>query len=430
MTMSTPSLARVVGLPGATLLGLGSILGTGVFVSIAIGAGLAGRHVVVALIVAGLLAAFNGFSAAQLAATIPISGGTYEYGYRTLGPWSGFIAGWMFLCAKMASCATAALGSAGYLLSMINITDPMLIKAVAALFTIAITVLVSGGLKRSNKINTVIVFMTIASLITYVVVCFNSNSYSAPDLAEAEPFVWYDFFQACALMFVAYTGYGRIATLGEEIKNPRKNIPIAVVVTLCTAATLYILVAAASINAVGATGFANASGHSGAALINVARLLRSDWLAILLTIASITAMIGVQLNLILGLSRVVLAMGRRNDLPSGMAQITAGQSPNIAVATTGFFVFIITLLMDFRASWSFSAFTVLIYYSITNLAALRLKTDERFIPKAVSVAGIFTCLALAAFVDQASIQLGLILIGIGCLVKKFFNKLKVQPDAV
>lgn len=426
MTTTSSSLERVVGLPGATLLGLGSILGTGVFVSIAVGAGLAGNHVVIALVIAGLLASFNGLSAAQLAATFPVSGGTYEYGYRTLGPWPGFAAGWMFLCAKMASCATAALGSAGYLLSMINITDPVLIKTVAAGFTILITLLVSGGMKRSNKINAVIVFVTIASLITYVVICFKNSSDATQQVSETAPFGWYNFFQACALMFVAYTGYGRIATLGEEIKKPRKNIPIAVVITLCTASAIYILVATASIGVVGAGGFANASGHSGAALINIARLLRSDWLAILLTIASITAMIGVQLNLILGLSRVILAMGRRNDLPAGVAKIAADQSPKTAVFITGFFVLIIVLLMDFRASWSFSAFTVLLYYSLTNLAALRLKTNDRFVPKAVSFAGIIICLSLAAFVDLASIQLGVILLGIGYLVKRASNSISTE----
>ena len=113
-------LARVVGTPGAILLGLGSIVGTGAFVSIGIAAGVAGPSVVVATALAALLAACNGLSSAQLAADHPVSGGSYEYGYKHVSPRVGFMAGWMFLSAKSASAATAALGLAGYALDVVG----------------------------------------------------------------------------------------------------------------------------------------------------------------------------------------------------------------------------------------------------------------------------------------------------------------------
>ena len=116
-------LKRELGIFGATLMGLGSIVGTGVFVSIGIAAEIAGPGVIVAVAIAALVAVCNGLNSAQLAANHPVSGGTYEYGYKYLNPWLGFTAGWIFLLAKTASAATAALGFAGYFLNAVGVAD-------------------------------------------------------------------------------------------------------------------------------------------------------------------------------------------------------------------------------------------------------------------------------------------------------------------
>ena len=164
-----PALRRVVGVPGAVLMGMGSILGTGIFVSIGIAAGFAGPSVVLAVILAAVVATFNGLSSAQLAASHPVSGGSYEYGYRYLNPTLGFTAGFTFLCAKSASAATAALGFAGYLLSIGGFSNPMLRIALALFAVVVLTVVVAGGMSRSNRANTVIVLVTLLSLLGFVV---------------------------------------------------------------------------------------------------------------------------------------------------------------------------------------------------------------------------------------------------------------------
>ena len=152
--MTTSSLHRTLGLPGALMMGLGSMVGTGVFVSIGLGAGVAGPAILPAIVAAAFVALCNGLSSAQLAAAHPVSGGTYEYGYRFLNPWLGFSAGWMFLCAKSASAATAALGFSGYLLHVIGGADHLDLRIPAGVLLVGMSVLVASGMRRSSLVNT------------------------------------------------------------------------------------------------------------------------------------------------------------------------------------------------------------------------------------------------------------------------------------
>lgn len=411
---------RTVGLPGAILIGLGSILGTGVFASLAIGAGIGGSQLLPALILAGLLATFNGLSSARLAAAFPVSGGTYEYGYRVLGKSGstlGFAAGWLFLCAKSASCAAAALAFAGYVLQAAGYDDPVLNKAVAVLVIFSITALVSSGLRRGNTANAVIVTFTLAALTCFIAICFSQAS--SERIVEINILV-YDipsFLQTTALMFVAFTGYGRIATLGEEVREPARTIPLAVIVTLTLALLIYLLVASSSIAAVGVKAFASSAGYGGAALAAVAQAIDKAELANFVTGASFAALCGVQLNLTFGISRVMLAMGRRQDLPRQLARLTSRGEPAVAVWTTGILTIIVALIADLRASWAFSAFTILIYYAVTNLAALQLKNKQALAWRIISWMGLFTCLALSAFVDRQALVAGTCLLAAGFMFR-------------
>lgn len=412
-------LARVVGLPGAILLGLGSIVGTGAFISIGIAAGVAGPTVVLAIAIAACLAACNGLSSAQLAADHPVSGGTYEYGYRYLSPTFGFSAGWMFLWAKSASAATAALGLSGYALDMFGITTTTARVGLAIVAVAGITALVLGGMTRSNRVNAVIVTFTLVALAVFVVA-------GAPTALERSGSTLSGMFsgvtdvrallEASALMFVAYTGYGRIATLGEEVIEPRRNIPRAIIVTLAISALLYVSVSLVAVGAVGAEPLARFTAATAAPLEEAARTFSGPLLSGLLAAAAITAMLGVSLNLVLGLSRVVLAMARRNDAPKPLSHIEPrSQSPQKAVLAVGTGIALISLVGDVRLTWSFSAFTVLVYYAITNLAALRLPAEARLYPRWISAAGLAGCLGLAFWVEPRVWMLGLGLIGAGLL---------------
>ena len=419
-TKHSSRLKRELGTFGAVMMGLGSIMGTGVFVSIGIAAGVTGSVVVIAVAIGALVATFNGLSSAQLAANHPVSGGTYEYGYRFLKPVLGFTAGWMFLIAKSASAATAALGFSAYFLGVVGFDLDQWLVPLAILGVAVLTVVVYSGIKGSNVTNITIVSITLFTLALFVA----TGSPMALQNGAANFAGLFDFsgeggslrtlLYASALMFVAYTGYGRIATLGEEVRSPRTTIPRAIVTTLLVTMVIYITVAIVSVGAVGADALAAATNDQSAPLEVVAMAFGIPGVSAVVAFGAITAMLGVLLNLILGLSRVLLAMGRRADMPTIFGRLDAkGTTPGPAVIMMGVFVAALTLIGDVSTTWTFSAFTVLIYYAITNLAALYIPADGRFFPKWVSVAGLVSCVALAFFVEPLYWGIGLGLIALG-----------------
>ncbi|MEN0062968.1 MAG: APC family permease [Myxococcota bacterium] len=408
-------LARVVGLWGAVGMGLGSILGTGVFVSLAIGAGIGGASVVLATALAAFVATCNGLSSAQLAAAHPISGGTYEYGYRFLNPTIGFSAGVMFLVAKSASAATAALGSVGGVLLLAGIdVDPNVRTGLAVAVVLGMTALVASGVRRSNTFNLAIVGLTIGTLATFVGT--GLATVEGPiDLSGWGTFEPMSLLATTALMFVAYTGYGRIATLGEEVQEPAVTIPRAIIATLIVSMVLYVSVAATAVLVVGADAFAEAA-TTAAPLQVVARAISAP-VATIVAVGAVTAMLGVLLNLVLGLSRVAFAMARRRDLPESFAAVSSAQSPVRAVWLVGLVIAGLVLLGDVRSTWTFSAFTVLIYYSITNLAALALPPEHRRFPRLVSVLGLVSCAGLAVFVPLEMALAGATVLFVGLVAR-------------
>ena len=413
--MTEPRLARRLGLFGATMLGLGSIVGTGIFVSIGIAAGVAGPAVILAIGLAAGLAACNALSSAQLAAAHPVSGGTYEYGYRLLHPSLGFTAGWMFLCAKTASAATAAMGAAGYGMYLAGIESAAWLPAAAAAIVAVLTALVLAGLRRSSVVNAGIVSITLLALLAFVL----AGSARLPgNLPNFRPFFGGEgaaaLFYATALMFVAYTGYARIATLSEEVLQPRRTIPRAIIATLVVSALLYIAVAVAAVAAVG-PGVLASSASRATPLETAATALGVPGLALAIAVAAVTAMLGVLLNLVLGLSRMVLAMGRRHDLPPVWGALSASREPRVAILVVGLAVAALALTGDVQLTWAFSAFTVLVYYALTNLAALRLPPAERLYPPAVAWLGLGGCLFLTPFLPARIWGSGLALIAVGLL---------------
>lgn len=419
-------LKRVIGVPGAVLMGLGSILGTGIFVSIGIAAEVTGPSVILAVVAAAFVATFNGLSSAQLAANHPVSGGTYEYGYRYLNPTLGFTAGWMFLCAKSASAATAALGFSGYVLARSGQSE-LTHKVALALFGVfVLTAVVAGGINRSNRANTIIVSLTLLALAGFV--GFGLPSAVAGASSHLDTFFSDNgegsgasgFLHATALMFVAYTGYGRIATLGEEVHDPRTSIPRAIIVTLVSTAAIYALVAFVAVASAGASGLAEATKQAAAPLEIIARGFRIPGIAWLVTLGAVTAMLGVLLNLVLGLSRVVLAMARRGDMPTVFARVDEKRaSPVAAVLLVGGIIAGLVTIGSVKTTWSFSAFTVLVYYALTNLAALQLPPDARLYPRWIPAAGLLCCLGLAFWVEPSIWAAGLGLIAAGLVWHRF-----------
>lgn len=417
-TENKSQLRRDIRTPGAILMGLGSIVGTGIFVSIAIATQVAGSGIILAIGFAALLATFNGLSSAQLAAAHPVSGGTYEYGYRYLNSWFGFTAGWMFLVAKSASAATAVLGCIGYLMYAFDIQSGRTETIFASLVLLFIvTWLVSGGIRRSNTANKIIVIITLVGLSVFVLAGLFVNGLPLSPLIDSiDNTSWTAIFYASALMFVAYTGYGRIATLGEEVAEPRKTIPRAIILAMICIVILYLAVSLTVIHSMGATAFGETLNGDAAPLMVAAQVLAVPGVGAVITIAAITAMLGVLLNLLLGLSRVLLGMARRGDVFRRLSEVRQkDQSPAIAVWTTGGIIAVLVLSGDVIFTWSFSAFTVLIYYAITNLSALMLPTEDRLYSRFIPIFGLVGCLFLAFIIESGIWIPGLICIGVGLI---------------
>ena len=412
-----PALRRIVGFWGAMWLGLGSIIGTGVFVSLGIATGIVGTAVVVAVVLAACVATANGLSSAQLAAAHPVSGGTYEYGHKFVHPLVGYAAGWMFLVAKSASAATAALGFASYFSQVTGFADSVASRTVVALGMVAaLTLVVAAGIRRSNLINFAIVSLTLFALALFVgfgIASWPGSIHLSMESIRTDLSSVPAVLEATALLFVGYAGYGRIATLGEEVRKPAQTIPRAIIGTLLITMVLYVSVAVVAVGVAGAPAFAGASDALGAPLELVAASFEASWVASVVAIGAITAMAGVVLNLLLGLSRVALAMARRRDLVAWFDAINASGSPTRSVWLVGAIVLGLVCIGDLKTTWSFSAFAVLIYYGITNLAALRLPKSARRFPRAIAVFGLLSCLGLAFFVETRIWLIGLAVLAIG-----------------
>ncbi len=393
------TLDREMGLGGAIVTGLGSILGTGAFVAIGVASGQWGDAVLLAIPIAGLVAVFNGLSSAFLAARFPVAGGTYEYGYRTLGPTWGFTAGWLFLLAKTASAGAAALGVALF------IDAPWDPRITAGAVVVVVTGLVLTGLKRTIAVNFVLVTVTVSTLVGFAIA---GLARPGPQLPIDGDSIRHGLFPAITFLFVAYTGYGRIATLGEEVRRPEEVIPRAVMVTLAAAVCLYELVA------IGGRALGNE--HWGAGLADGATLvdLVSLPYSTIVVIGGVAAMLGAVLNLILGLSRVWLAMGRRNDMPAGLSRLDSRSAPSAAVSISALPVLLIILLGDLSIAWSFSAFTVLLYYGITNLSAI--SVDRR---RGTAWLGLVSCAVLGFFVPPSVWVIGTALVALGLVWKAY-----------
>lgn len=391
--MEHQTLKRELGLGGAIVTGLGSIIGTGAFVAIGIASGMWGDAVIWAIPLAAGVAVLNGLSSAFLAGRFPVAGGTYEYGYQTLNQWLGFSAGWLFLLAKTASAATAALGVALYL----RASGPV----VPILAVIAVTAIVLAGVRRTAWLNTTLLVVSAGAIVWFATTSTLEGAGATNFVSEWSPG---DVPAAIAFLFVAYTGYGRIATLGEEVKQPDVVIPRAVVATLAIAATLYMLVE------VGGRAFGGPLWGRGAGIV--------DSGGPFVALGAVAAMLGVLLNLILGLSRVWLAMGRRGDMPGKLAGLDRRSEPVAAVILSAVLVAALTLIGDISLAWSFSAMTVLLYYGVTNLAALAVNRR-----RTTAWLGLLSCLFLSFFVPLGVWIAGMSLLAVGLIWKTGYAKL-------
>ena len=408
-------LRRDLSLLDAVGVGLGAVVGAGIFVVSGVAAGVAGPAFLVGLVIAGVAATANALSSAELAANYPQSGGTYEYGYRILNPWLGFAAGWMFLVSKISAAGTVALGLAGYL-EMLVPGLPLRTIAVGAI--IAFTIINCFWIRKSSRLNLLIVSVSILSLVLFVVA--GVVSFRLENLQPFAPAGWHGILQASALLFFAYTGYARIATLGEEIREPKSTIPKAIVITLAASVILYLAVAGVAAGTIGTVQMSSSVAPLGVA----ARTFTWPWVATAVAVGGVTAMLGVILSQLLGLSRMVFAMSRYGDLPSFLGHVHPRyRVPGRAVLLIGAISAMVAATGRLSTVASAAAFTILIYYGITNLAALWMAPTQKLYPYFIAGTGLFACVLLAISLPPRIILIGCAILAVGLTLR-----LLVRPN--
>ncbi|SEN63183.1 APC family permease [Nonomuraea pusilla] len=410
-------LARRLGTADAVVVGLSAMIGAGVFAAFAPAAGAAGQWLLAALAIAAVVAYCNATSSARLAALYPESGGTYVYGRRRLGPLWGYLAGWGFTVGKTASCAAMALTFGAY-------AAPSLARPLAVAAVVALTALNLLGVQRSAGAARVIVAFVLAVLAAVIVAGLTGGT--------AGPYGWfahgplpepllYDptnasgagvwgVLQGAGLLFFAFAGYARIATLGEEVRDPSRTIPRAVGIALAITLVVYTLVAVAALRVLGPVRLA----LSEAPLADVVRGAGAGWLAPAVGVGAAVAALGALLALLLGVSRTVLAMARERDLPGVLAVVDpVRQVPRRAELAVGVAAVALLLVADLRGAIGFSSFGVLVYYAIANACALTLSREEGAPPRAVPALGLALCLLLAATLPLTSVLWGLAVFAAG-----------------
>ncbi len=407
-------LRRELILLDAVAVGLGAIIGAGIFVVIGTAIGVAGAALPTAVLIAAATASFNALSSAQLAARYPTSGGTYEYGIELLSPWAGFGAGWMFLVSKFAAGGTVALGFGHYMARVVPSLEP---RATGVALVALLTLANCFGIRKAGLLNRLIVVLVIGALLVFVFAGFGSIR---PENLVFWSGDWKGILEGAGLMFFAFTGYARIATLAEEVRDAPRTIPRAIIITLVGAAALYILV---SVVALGVAGSLRLSGNP-TPLETAAHELPQAGAASVILFGAIVALAGVLLSQVLGISRVMLAMGRRGDAPSVLSAVSARHHvPTNAILATGGIIALITLVGRLEVVLSAASFSILIYYGITNAAALRLSPEHRLFSPWVAWAGLTACIVLAVSLDGGIIAAGLGLLATGLILRFIFRKL-------
>jgi APA family basic amino acid/polyamine antiporter len=379
------TLQRRLGLADAVVIGLGSMLGTGVFVVWSPAAERAGQWLLLALGVAALVAYCNATSTAQLAAVHPESGGAYVYGRLRLGRWWGTLAGTAFVVGKTASCAAAALAIGLY-------AWPGHARWVAAAVVLVATAINLAGITRTAGVTRVLVGIVLAVLAVTVVTALVVNDGSSGVLDESVPTDVgpVGVLAAAAVLFFAFAGYARVATLGAEVRDPARTIPRAVVIALAVVLAVYLVVGLTLLATLGVAGLVRTTTPLSAAVDGVAVVEP------LVRVGAAVAAFAVLLPLLAGVSRTVLAMATYGDLPSALAVVSSRHSvPQRAQVIVGFAVLLVVLTGGLVTAVAVSAGAVLIYYAVANAASLTLTAEERRWPRALAIVGLLGCVTLA-----------------------------------
>jgi APA family basic amino acid/polyamine antiporter len=378
-----------------------------VFAAFAPAAEAAGNLLLLGLGLAALVAYCNATASAQLAAAYPRSGGTYLYGREVLGEWWGFLAGWGFVVGKTASCAAMAMTFAAYV-----VPDGWQ-RAVAAALVVVLALVNCAGITRTAGLTRVIVTLVLVALAIAVAAALGGGDREGLGMWES-PHGPYGVLQSAGLLFFAFAGYARIATLGEEVREPQRVIPRAIVIALMGAVVVYAVVAVAVLSVLGP----EATAGSTQPVADAVAAGGWDWAVPVVSVGAALASAGALLALVAGLGRTSLAMAREGDLPRWLAAVHPRfRVPHRAELTVAAVVVVLVLLVDLRGVIGFSSFGVLVYYFVANAAAYAQASAQRRFPRWLQVLGAAGCLVLVVTLPWEAVVAGVAVFVVGIVLR-------------
>jgi APA family basic amino acid/polyamine antiporter len=398
-------LKREIGLFGATALGIGAIIGSGIFIVTGIVAGIAGPAMIISVLIAGVIALFSALCVAELSAYLPEEGGTYAYAQKLISPLAGFIAGWIWVFSNIFVGAAVSLGFAHYFATLF---PALPVKGIAVFICLIFIIINYIGLKESTILNNLLVTLKVLILLFFI--AFGLGFFGTANLTPLAPAGISGILSGAALIFFAYTGFARVTIMAEEVQNPRVTIPRSIYLALAISTILYIFVSVIAVGLVGAP----ALSRSGSPLADAIRVTGSSPAVLLISTGAMIATASVLLTTIMGISRIVFAMSRKGDLPAFLNRLHPRfNTPHYAIWLSGACMIAAILLADLTLVVAVSTFAMLVFYLIADIAALRIPSDFQKYPRIVPLIGAVSCIALIGFLTINSWLIGCIGLVIG-----------------
>ncbi|MGB8217755.1 MAG: APC family permease [Candidatus Methanoperedens sp.] len=407
----TNRLKRTLGLFDAFAIGIGAIIGSGIFVVTGIAAGLAGPALLISLVIGAFISGFTALSFAELAHSIPKEGGGYEYARELISPFAGFISGWLWILSNVVTGVVVALGFASYL--ALFIPFPVSVNLVAALACLVVTFINYLGARDSSLVNDILVIIKLLILALFVV--FGLGFVKSGNFSPFMPTGEIGIMQGATLIFFAYSGFARVTLISEEVKDPKKNIPRAIILALVVSTIVYMMV---SFTAIGLVGYKELA-SSGSPLADAAKSVNAN-LTYFVSIGALVATFSVLLTTLLGLSRISFAMSSESDLPRFFSKLDERSTPYYTVLVFGFTMAILAIFSNLLQAVALANFGSLLYYLLANYAALKL--EKRVYPRIIPVLGIITCMVLLVFLAWDAWIRGCIVLLAGCVYYYLMKK--------
>jgi APA family basic amino acid/polyamine antiporter len=386
---------QTLGLFDATAISVGAIIGAGIFIVTGIAAGWAGSALIVSMFIAAIISMFTALSFAELTAWQPKEGSIYEYTYQLISPFAGFLVGWVWILSNVFAGAAVSLGFAHYWTSIFPIFPA---SWTAAVLCIAFAALNFFGIRQSARLNNFIVVAKLLILAFFII--FGLTHANMANFVPFAPFKFGVLYGACFIFF-AYGGFARVAIVADEIKDAKRNVPRAILISLAISTTVYILVGFVAVGLAGASELA----RSNSPLTKAMETAHNTMASSIISGGALLATASVLLTSILGVSRMAYAMAKRKDIPQALSKLhTKYNTPYSSIWISGALMALLVLIIDLSKVVAISTFALLFYYSSANISALRLKVEKRLYPRIIPIFGTASCLALLVFIFFASPQ--------------------------